>query len=174
MGINNLEKKRGNLRFDCDWSSDVCSSDLALHRGRQRRRLPHPRPGAGLRRLPQRAARTHPHRAPRPHLHRNAVDVPALNVDHLARPPGPARPRRTHTPRYYPRTLHHLRRPQHAGRGGVVGGGEKGGGEHTMTRALIPYPLLLILLVALSLILGAISLLVGPGGGPAEISAMLA
>ncbi len=43
-----------------------------------------------------------------------------------------------------------------------------------MTRPAIPYALLLTLLTLLSLVLGAVSLLVGPGGGPAEIMAMLA
>jgi len=43
-----------------------------------------------------------------------------------------------------------------------------------MTRAPIPYALLLTLLTALCLALGAASLMVGPGGGPAEISAMIA
>lgn len=43
-----------------------------------------------------------------------------------------------------------------------------------MTRPPIPYFLLLALLAALCLTLGAISMMVGPGGGPAEISAMIA
>jgi iron complex transport system permease protein len=43
-----------------------------------------------------------------------------------------------------------------------------------MTRTAIPYPLLLALLAALCLALGAVSMMVGPGGGPAEISAMIA
>lgn len=43
-----------------------------------------------------------------------------------------------------------------------------------MTRAPIPYALLLTVLAALCIALGAISLMVGPGGGPAEISAMIA
>jgi iron complex transport system permease protein len=42
-----------------------------------------------------------------------------------------------------------------------------------MTRTLIPYTLLLSLLALLCIALGAVSLLVGPGGGPAEIVAML-
>src|SRR3990167_6947595 len=29
-----LKKKKGNRRFDCDWSSDVCSSDLSRRLGR--------------------------------------------------------------------------------------------------------------------------------------------
>jgi iron complex transport system permease protein len=42
-----------------------------------------------------------------------------------------------------------------------------------MTRLPIPYFLLLALLAALCLALGAISMMVGPGGGPAEIMAMI-
>ena len=42
-----------------------------------------------------------------------------------------------------------------------------------MTRPPIPYFLLLALLAALCLALGAISMMVGPGGGPAEIMAMI-
>lgn len=37
----------------------------------------------------------------------------------------------------------------------------------------LPYPLLLILLAVLAIALGGVSMLVGPGGGPAEIMAML-
>ena len=37
----------------------------------------------------------------------------------------------------------------------------------------LPYPLLLILLALLAIVLGCISMVVGPGGGPAEIMAML-
>jgi iron complex transport system permease protein len=37
----------------------------------------------------------------------------------------------------------------------------------------LPYPLLLILLAVLAIVLGCVSMLVGPGGGPAEIMAML-
>ncbi len=37
----------------------------------------------------------------------------------------------------------------------------------------LPYPLLLTLLAVLALALGCVSMLVGPGGGPAEIMAML-
>ncbi len=37
----------------------------------------------------------------------------------------------------------------------------------------LPYPLLLILLALLALVLGCVSMLVGPGGGPTEIMAML-
>ncbi len=37
----------------------------------------------------------------------------------------------------------------------------------------LPYPLLLILLAVLAIALGCLSMLVGPGGGPAEIMAML-
>jgi iron complex transport system permease protein len=37
----------------------------------------------------------------------------------------------------------------------------------------LPYPLLLILLAVLAIALGCVSMLVGPGGGPAEIMAML-
>ena len=40
-------------------------------------------------------------------------------------------------------------------------------------KVLLPYPLLLGLLALLSLTLGCVSMLVGPGGGPAEIVAML-
>lgn len=43
-----------------------------------------------------------------------------------------------------------------------------------MTRAPLPYALLLALLAALCFVLGAISMMVGPGGGPAEIMAMIA
>ena len=43
-----------------------------------------------------------------------------------------------------------------------------------MTRAPIPYLLLLTLLALLCATLGAVSLLIGPGGGPAEISQMIA
>lgn len=39
--------------------------------------------------------------------------------------------------------------------------------------ARLPYPLLLILLALLAIVLGCVSMLVGPGGGPAEIMAML-
>ena len=42
-----------------------------------------------------------------------------------------------------------------------------------MTRPAIPYFLLLAFLAALCLALGAISMMVGPGGGPAEIMAMI-
>src|SRR3989338_6819568 len=28
VGAGSLKKKRGNRRWNCDWSSDVCSSDL--------------------------------------------------------------------------------------------------------------------------------------------------
>lgn len=37
----------------------------------------------------------------------------------------------------------------------------------------LPYPLLLIGLALLAIALGVFSLLIGPGGGPAEIMAML-
>lgn len=40
-------------------------------------------------------------------------------------------------------------------------------------KVLLPYPLLLGLLALLSIALGCMSMLVGPGGGPAEIMAML-
>jgi iron complex transport system permease protein len=43
-----------------------------------------------------------------------------------------------------------------------------------MTRAPLPYAFLLALLAALCLVLGAISMMVGPGGGPAEIMTMIA
>lgn len=39
--------------------------------------------------------------------------------------------------------------------------------------ARLPYPLLVILLALLAIALGCVSMLVGPGGGPAEIMAML-
>jgi len=43
-----------------------------------------------------------------------------------------------------------------------------------MTRAPVPYALLLALLALLCIALGAISMAVGPGGGPAELMAMMA
>src|SRR5256886_4983776 len=40
-----FSSRRRHTRFDCDWSSDVCSSDLGRRRGRERRapRTPKPR-----------------------------------------------------------------------------------------------------------------------------------
>src|SRR2546430_12672590 len=35
-----FSSRRRHTRFDCDWSSDVCSSDLS-HSGRRRGTLPH-------------------------------------------------------------------------------------------------------------------------------------
>src|SRR5256886_17153236 len=34
-----FSSRRRHTRFDCDWSSDVCSSDLRRRRRRRRRRL---------------------------------------------------------------------------------------------------------------------------------------
>jgi iron complex transport system permease protein len=39
--------------------------------------------------------------------------------------------------------------------------------------ARLPYPVLLVLLALLAIVLGCVSMLIGPGGGPAEIIAML-
>src|SRR6266478_10224397 len=43
-----FSSRRRHTRFDCDWSSDVCSSDLVLVNGALRRRTPD---GAALLRL---------------------------------------------------------------------------------------------------------------------------
>src|SRR5688572_31681688 len=36
-----FSSRRRHTRFDCDWSSDVCSSDLTLESRRHRRGRPH-------------------------------------------------------------------------------------------------------------------------------------
>src|SRR2546430_8133336 len=35
-----FSSRRRHTRFDCDWSSDVCSSDLVCNQGRNHRPLP--------------------------------------------------------------------------------------------------------------------------------------
>src|SRR5256886_5840360 len=50
-----FSSRRRHTRFDCDWSSDVCSSDLLLRGG-----IEHRQHGAGLERHPGQTLLDHP------------------------------------------------------------------------------------------------------------------
>src|SRR4051812_50186103 len=101
-----FSSRRRHTRLTCDWSSDVCSSDLTLEFAKERTAFGRPigRFQAIRHKFADMATKIEAGGAPR-------------------RPPAPRRPRRQEPPRRAARGEHHT--PPHA-----AGGGGGGGADH--------------------------------------------